>query len=246
MNVWRADRRGVHRRGGRAYGLADAGPVAGAIVGVDGFSTANYYGGAGNAGSDTMSVAVLCRVDATPTGTEAIYSRWNTNGWTLGADASGFFFRIASTLSPQRAITAADHGKWFLLVGTHDAVTVRLYVQGVQIGSGTPVVGSDAVAGMADIGRQGAGIAGQGAVSFAAAAAASHVADVKDATENASIYDAAFLAGDLADADWQARYSVADDGGGTPATLTDQVGTADKTLTGTVTAVSDATPTWGA
>ena len=117
------------------------------------FAAGSYYktaDGSGSAGSTTMTVAVLMRVDAL-TATEctlaARLSSGVTQGWLfrlISGTTASFGIRDSASFksSPSRtAFGAGDVGKLFLLIGTHSASTINLYSQGVSVGAGTPTSG---------------------------------------------------------------------------------------------------------
>jgi hypothetical protein len=71
----------------------------------------------------------------------------NSASYAIYSGASGgLFFYVASapgqyTLSPDAGTRAWD-GNWHFVMGTFDGHTVRLYIDGLQIGNGTPLTSS--------------------------------------------------------------------------------------------------------
>jgi len=127
------------------------------LMGLSGFTDANHYetaNGEGLRGSTSMTVAALCLQDSLTAAVVVIASTRDPDGWQLQRHTAqgGYRFAIdngAGTFvsSPVRSQTASENGKWFVLHGTYDGTTVRLYFNGAEVGSGTATSGYTASAG---------------------------------------------------------------------------------------------------
>jgi hypothetical protein len=95
-----------------------------------------------------LTVAAWVRSDSTPGQYKYVVSKGGegpcqTGSWGLYTGQSGgLAFYIADSVtnfyvSPAAAQSIWD-GKWHHVAGTYDGATVRLYVDGVQVGTGTP------------------------------------------------------------------------------------------------------------
>jgi hypothetical protein len=144
--------------------VADSGPhgltgafVAGAapawIAGVDG-SALRFDGGDAVALPDSkalepdrLTVAAWVRRAGTPGRFQYVFSKGASScvrssyGLYTGADGGAVFYVAGDgrfTLSPAAPPAAVWDGRWHRLAGSYDGSRVRLYLDGAQIGSGTP------------------------------------------------------------------------------------------------------------
>lgn len=96
--------------------------------------------------SARVTVGAIVRAGASPGAYRYVVSKGALNcevasyGLYTGA-SGGLMFYISNgssfTLSPDAGVGIWD-GRWHLVAGTYDGVTVRLYVDGTQVGSGSP------------------------------------------------------------------------------------------------------------
>jgi Concanavalin A-like lectin/glucanases superfamily len=120
------------------------------------FPTESDYVNAGNRGElqpSTVSVLAWVRAGSTPSQVKAVVAQGATgtcshSSYSLytggSADAAGLRFYIwngsQARVSPPAANSMWD-GQWHLAAGTYDGATVRLYIDGQQVGSGTSASG---------------------------------------------------------------------------------------------------------
>lgn len=150
---WRACSRRVAYRSSRRGSARGGGPVGPtSLVGVSGAVAAtNYYqsvSGEGPPGGDAYTFWVLLWDRADASSTHVVAARSTSSGGTQGwrfvvSSAGAITFRVgngsASVLSPAYTLGAADLSAWTVFHGVIDVSGgfLRLYRNGVQVGSGT-------------------------------------------------------------------------------------------------------------
>ncbi len=135
------------------YGRLVAGAAPAWIVGVEG-SALRFDGSDAVALPDSpelepaqLTVAAWVRGAGTPGKFRYVFSKGASSclrssyGLYTGADGGGAFYVAGDgffTLSPAVSPAAIWDRRWHRLAGSYDGARVRLYLDGVQVGSGTP------------------------------------------------------------------------------------------------------------
>lgn len=108
-------------------------------------SLGDFVGGTSMTVAYTFRVATLPSVDGT---NYVIDGRGGSAGWAIYADAGtntirGFIYNSGPTIveAPHYNVISGDVGKTLQYVMTYDGTTVRSYINGAQIGVGTPTTG---------------------------------------------------------------------------------------------------------
>lgn len=96
-------------------------------------------------GSTTMTRTMMLRVNATPTVANHIFSHFDTAaGWVFNLTVAGTLrltiYDGAAALKHTPTF-ATTNGKFYVATATYDGTTLRLYVNGTEVGSGTASTG---------------------------------------------------------------------------------------------------------
>ena len=140
---------GAARRAG-FRGIGGGGPTGEPTYLVSGFTDANYFSGANSQGRDSLgTVRLVGSMLSMPTNaTKMVAQRCDSSGvlrgWYIGTGvggAAGCIMLVAcgsgNKISPAFQFSPTDLTQLFVLHGTVDSSFVRLYINGVEIGSGT-------------------------------------------------------------------------------------------------------------
>lgn len=142
------------RSGGR--GSRGSGFARPAILGTTSYSAANYFSTATPGGVAGVAsgfwVAGLCTLTTiSGSNNQFLASRLTTTpgnlGWYLRvATGTAFAFSAVSgaasfVVAPTYTLSGSDVGKTHMLVGVHDGTTARLYVARAEISTGTAITG---------------------------------------------------------------------------------------------------------
>lgn len=239
-------------RGGRGRGGRGGSGALGPLLGLSDMTVANYAqtaapGGVGTAAAPYW-VAVLASITSQAASATRVLlaSNQSASGWefrTNGFNATAGFYANngAGTLvvSPLFTVTAGHVGKELLLVGVHDGTVLRLYVDALEVSSGTAITGYTPHVGRMRLGQRPTGTlpatditlygwaGGHAAPSLAQVQ--QYFADVKAARRMVA------MAGVTTQSIWNVTDIVS---------VLDSVGTDHMPVTGTPTLVTKPTPTW--
>lgn len=131
-----------------AYVCPSTAPVPGNVCNLD-FATGEFVrvSNSPDLRPTHITVSAWVRNDGTPTTFDYILTKNLTGGFGsyafyTGGGAGLFFYVSGATfhLSPF-APPAIWDGEWHHIAGTYDGVDVRLYVDGIEVGGGTPYAG---------------------------------------------------------------------------------------------------------
>ena len=149
----RVTRRATARRAGSGTTQRNNGMLGNVLAG-----TSNYFASAASQGirgsASGFYVASLMMINTGQANNYCTHCTGGTDGWNLYMPSSTtLVFTVASSLpalinSPAYTVTPTV-GKIISVVGVYDfgALTIRLYVNGAEIGAGTAIVGYTAAAG---------------------------------------------------------------------------------------------------
>jgi hypothetical protein len=231
------------------------------VYGISGWTAANYYETAspgGIAGVDTgFGVWGLIRVDsqAVASATRRIFNRSSSSatGWFVrtGTTNATLVFGAASgagvgTTAPAYTITAGDVGKVIGFVGVHDGSNLRLYVNRVEVGSGTAITGYTPQSTATRIGARNTGLEPADNITILGCAGGHGVPSLAEVQAlfdlMKSSCDVRSISGKTSSL-WSAKRDFA--GTTAPATLDDKSGSEDMSRVGSALTASSWVPSWG-
>ena len=243
--------------GGRVQGPA-------LITAFDGMSTTNHWAGAADGEPQApflgnMTIGIVVRIDAVPSAIEMWGAHGGNSGtdggWSIGSNASAVLRGIVVDLggtarvTPAYTIVAGDVGKYHTFCLTIDGTVIKMYRNGVIVGTSTVCVGYKApnVALKTSI-----GCAYNTAAAINSATSVAVVGMLADenlllSAANVTVWhDACVAARDVADFTGDSQYRwQASDNVGLASPWTDDIGGITLTRVGTGGTLVQEVPTWG-
>ncbi len=239
-------------------------PAQAAMYGVHSLSISNRYvagstGEPGAAGGFGFATFLKIESQSVSSATREIYSNdiSATSGYalrTLTTNATLSWTAVnaalANVTSSAYTIASGDVGKWMHVCGVYDltGTKLRLYVAGVQVGSGTTMVGYTPATAALQIGRRANNTLGADNIGWSGAVTFTGIPTVTDiaAHYTAAKYERKLGVMGGTGVTMTHRHSVRSDGGdvGLQTTILDKVGSDNLTSSGSPTWFRDAAPTF--